>query len=53
MSANADVYAPINANGRTYWLSPHAARRALEMGVPLRLMPLIISGGERFDAPPS
>lgn len=42
---------PIKVDGVTYWLSHHAAERALDMKVPLQLLPHIIRQGERFDAP--
>ena len=42
---------PIKVDGVTYWLSHHAAQRALEMKVPLQLLPHIIRQGARADAP--
>lgn len=51
--SKADVFAPVDAGGKRYWLSYHAADRAAEMGVPIQLMPLIIQSGEQFNAPPT
>lgn len=47
------MFAPIEANGKTYWLSHHAADRAQDMGVPLALLPVILSTGTTHDAPPT
>lgn len=44
--------APIKARGQTYWLTHHAAERALDMGVPIKIIQHILEHGERHDAPP-
>lgn len=43
--------APIDVDGCKYWLSGHAAERALDMNIPLQLIPHIIRGGTRYEAP--
>ena len=44
--------APIEARGKTYWLTHHAAERALDMDVPIKLSQHILAHGKRHDAPP-
>ena len=44
--------APIQAHGKTYWLTHHAAERALEMNVPIKIVQHILKHGERRAAPP-
>ena len=44
--------APIEARGKTYWLSHHAAERALEMGVPIKIIQHILAHGKKHAAPP-
>lgn len=43
--------APLEVNGTTYWLTHHAAQRALDMGVPIKIIRHIIEHGERYEAP--
>ena len=52
MKSNDLGRAPIEARGKTYWLSHHAADRALDMDVPIKIIQHILAHGTRHDAPP-
>ena len=52
MKSNDLGRAPIEARGKTYWLSHHAADRALDMDVPIKIIQHILAHGKRHDAPP-